>query len=98
MTFPGNIIRGQRALRGQQPVPISKPGQPKWTFNSRPTVTIGGGLPAPPSNLPLYPSNSLNLAFTSRPSTYDVTVSTFIVSTISCLEETLLVIIFSFSF
>ena len=71
--YPGNLLRGQRALRGGQPIQL-QPGQPKWTFNARPTVTLGGPAlaPGPSTNLPLY-HNAVNTQFAAQPSTvYEV--------------------------
>ena len=34
--FPLHWLRGQRPVRAQPPPILPKPGQPKWTFSSRP--------------------------------------------------------------
>ena len=62
-TFPpNNLLRNQRALRGQI---IAKPGQPKWTFGGHPPVTLAPIGTGTGVGVPLYRNNAFtNTAFT----------------------------------
>ena len=78
--YASSLLRGQRALRGQQQLlqqqqqQQQQAGQPKWTFNSRQAVTVGGAPIAPAgTNLPHY-HNALNAAYAAQPAMFEVSI------------------------